>query len=102
MVSVDASPIMSHDYSLLELVGLDCVEGGFDPVDDNREILAPLDLLLRVGGVGKVDEEKSILADGLLPLKRFPNLMIIRPSLHEDNQVLAVLFALEVKLQWLG
>lgn len=93
---------MSHDDALLELIGLDRIEGGFDPVDNNREVLAPLELLLRAGGIGKVDEEQPILSYSLLPLQRLPNVMIIRPALHKDHQILAPLLALEVKLQRLG
>ena len=57
LVGVDAPPIMSHNYALLKLFGLDRVEGGFDPVHNDWEVLAPFDLFLRVGGVGKVDEK---------------------------------------------
>lgn len=48
---------MSHDDFLLELIETDFIKGNLDAICHLREVLPPLDVRLRLGGIGEVDEE---------------------------------------------
>jgi hypothetical protein len=45
-----------YDDLLLELMEADLVKGGLDAVDYDGEVLSPLEVGLRLGGVREVDE----------------------------------------------
>ena len=96
MVSIDASPIMSHYHLLIEALQLYLVKGGLDAISNSWEILTPLEVFLCLGGIGKVDEEQSLICQLVSPLERLPNFVVVRPALHEDDKLFAVLFSVQV------
>ena len=87
---------MSHYHLLIEALQLYLVKGGLDAISNSREILTPLEVFLCLGGIGKVDEEQSLICQLVSPVERLPNFVVVRPALHEDDQLSTVLFAVQV------
>lgn len=84
MIGIDASPIMGHNHLLIEALQAHLIEGSLDAVGNNREILAPLEVLLRFGAVWKIDKEQSFICELFSPVERLPNLVVVGPALHEN------------------
>ena len=59
-VCVEAAPIMGDDNLLAVLSDSYFLEGGFESVDDNREIQPFFDFWLGGGSVGEVDEQSPL------------------------------------------
>lgn len=98
-VSVEASPIMSHDHFLLKFAETYCIECSLHPLHDHWEILAPLDIFLCFGGIGEVDEKKLIVLESVGSIEGFPHLMIIWPPLQKNDYIFAIILSLEEVLQ---
>ncbi len=47
---------MGHNHLLIEALQAHLIEGSLDAVGNNREILAPLEVLLRFGAVWEIDK----------------------------------------------
>ena len=90
---------MSHDDLFLEPIKTNLIKGSLDAIDHYGEVLTPFNIRLCFGGVGEVDEKQSLIGKVLVPLKGLPNLVVVGPTLHEDDKLLAALTALEVVLQ---
>ncbi len=99
-VGIEASPIMSNDDFLVEFLNANFIKSCLYSLHNNWEILSPLEEFLGFSGIGIVDEKKSIIPDGLFAGKRLPNLMVVWPSLHEDDNILTAFFSFKVVLKW--
>jgi hypothetical protein len=53
---------MSHDDFLLKPIRTDLIKSNLNSIYHFREVLAPLDIGLLLGGIGKVDEEQSLVS----------------------------------------
>lgn len=91
---------MSDYYSFFVRAKIDSIESSLHPLHDFWEILPPLKFRLGFGSVREVDVELPGIFEGVKRIKGFPYLMIIWPTLQEDNDFLARRVTFKVVLEW--